>query len=84
MTPYQRQEAIDLLCELTDAGQDEIESCDDFGLEAWLYELGFDWHANAGMFGAWKPYNPPPVFAPVAVHVESADFGPLFSEEVKR
>ena len=80
MNPYQRQEAIDLLCVLTDVDPDAIEEYDDVSMIAWLYELGYDWHSEVGNFGAWKPYEPPPVFAPVAVHVDCSDFGPLFQE----
>ena len=80
MDDYQRQEAIDFLCIITEVDPDAIEEYDDIGLEAWLGELGYAWRADAGMFGAWVPYEPPPTFAPVPVHVECSDFGPLFKE----
>jgi len=80
MTDYQRQEAIDFLCIITDVDPDAIEDYDDIGLEAWLGELGYAWNPNGGIFGAWVPYEPPPVFAPVAMHVAGDDFGPLFQE----
>jgi hypothetical protein len=82
MNDYQRQEAIDLLCNITEGiDPGEIESYDDFGLEAWLGELGFEWDEDASMFGAWKPIKePPPAFAPVAVPVTLDDFGPLFAQ----
>jgi len=78
MDVYQRQEAIDLLCIITEVDPDQIEAYDDIGLESWLGELGFVWKENAGMFGAWKPDTTPPAFAPVAVPVTCDDFGPLF------
>ena len=78
MDDYQRGEAINLLCIITDVDEDTIEDYDDIGLEAWLGELGYEWRANAGMFGAWVPVVEVPVFAPVPVHVECEDFGPLF------
>ena len=36
MDIYQRQEAIDFLCIITEVDPDEIEEYDDIGLEAWL------------------------------------------------
>ena len=78
MDDYQRQEAIDFLGIITDVDPDAIEEYDDVALEAWLGELGYEWRADRGTFGAWVPYEPPPVFAPVAAHVECDDFGPLF------
>ena len=78
MSDYQRQEAIDFLCIITEVDPDHIEEYDDIGLEAWLGELGYVWNPNSGIFGAWVPYDPPPIFAPTAVHVECSDFGPLF------
>ena len=80
MDDYQRQEAIDFLCIITEVDPDAIEEYDDIGLEAWLGELGYEWKPNDGMFGAWKPIADVPVFAPVAAHVECSDFGPLFQE----
>lgn len=78
MNDYQRQEAIDLLCIVTDVNEDAIEAYEDYALEAWLGELGYEWRENDGMFGAWKPFIEVPAFAPVPVHVECDDFGPLF------
>ena len=78
MDTYQRQEAIDFLCIITEVDPDKIEEYDDISLEAWLGELGYAWKANAGIFGAWVPYEPPPLFAPVAAHADCGDFGPLF------
>ncbi len=56
MTPYQQQEAIDLLCAITEVDPDEIEEYEDYALEAWLGELGYEWRVN-GMFGAWVPVD---------------------------
>lgn len=79
MDPYQRSEAEEYLSIITDVDPDKIEACEDYELEAWLAELGYEWKPDRGIFGAWVPIaNPPPVFAPVAVHVECSDFGPLF------
>lgn len=81
MTDYQRGEAIEFLCIITDVDPVVIEDYNDAGLETWLGELGYEWRTGRGTFGAWVPINPPPVFAPVALHIESdGDNGPLFQE----
>mgnify|MGYP003494968782 CR=1 FL=1 len=43
---YQRILAIDLLEAETEVPKDEIEKYEDWELEAWLYELGFDWNGR--------------------------------------
>lgn len=47
MTPFQRGEAIDVLLMQTEASSAEIEQQNDIALEAWLYELGYDWDGYA-------------------------------------
>ncbi len=79
MDDYQRSEAEEFLGIITDVDRDEIEAYDDHALEAGLAELGYEWKSDRDFFGAWVPItDPPPVFAPVAVHAEGGDFGPLF------
>ena len=46
MTQFQRGQAIDILLDQTDVLEAEIEQRDDMALEAWLYELGYDWDAE--------------------------------------
>ncbi len=46
MTQFQRGQAIDILLDQTDALEAEIEQQDDLALEAWLYELGYDWDSD--------------------------------------
>lgn len=46
MTQYQRILAIDLLEAETVVPREEIEEYADWELEAWLYELGFDWNGR--------------------------------------
>ena len=50
MTQFQRGQAIDILLDQTDVLEAEIEQHDDMALEAWLYELGYDWDPKEG---AW-------------------------------
>lgn len=46
MTTFQRGQAIEILLDQTDVLEAEIEQHDDFAIEAWLYELGYDWDAE--------------------------------------
>ena len=43
MTTYQRILAIDLLLAETEVLESEIDAAQDYQLEAWLNELGFEW-----------------------------------------
>ena len=43
MDIYQRYAAIDVLYSQTDVDIDTIEKYSDFELDAWCYELGYDW-----------------------------------------
>lgn len=43
MTTYQRILAIDLLLAETEVPEGEINATQDYQLEAWLNELGFEW-----------------------------------------
>lgn len=55
MTNFQRAEAIDLLAAETDVPLAEIEGYNDFELEAWLWELGYEWNPTGGYgMGAWE------------------------------
>lgn len=49
MGMYQRILAIDLLEAETDVPREEIEEYQDYELEAWLYELGFEWDGRKWM-----------------------------------
>jgi hypothetical protein len=75
MQGYQRIKALDLLTEITDVDYEDIVTYDDFGLEAWLYELGYDWDADKNK---WVEYAPPPVFGESPLVATDTDFGPLF------
>jgi hypothetical protein len=47
MTQFQRGQAIEMLLVQTAALEAEIEQHDDIALEAWLYELGYEWDSEA-------------------------------------
>jgi hypothetical protein len=82
MDGYQREDAIGLLCIITEVDEDTIEEYNDVGLEAWLGELGYEWKPNSLGLGAWIPIPDPIVFAPFAAKIESNDdFGPLFAAQ---
>lgn len=46
MGVYQRILAVDLLEAETEVPKEQIEQYQDYELEAWLYELGFEWDGN--------------------------------------
>ena len=48
MDDFQRREAIEMLIAQTDVDEEEIEEYDDFGFEAWLNELGYEWNPKGG------------------------------------
>ena len=55
MDDFQRSEAIEMLLAQTEVDEEEIEEYDDFGLEAWLGELGYEWNPKGGYgMGAWE------------------------------
>jgi hypothetical protein len=80
MDDYQCNEAVGLLCIITDVDPNVIEDYEDHALDAWLAELGYEWREDRGFLGAYVPIAAQPVFAPIAAHVECDDFGPLFAE----
>lgn len=44
MGAYQRIKTIDLLLAETELDEDEFDKYEDWELEAWLNELGFEWN----------------------------------------
>lgn len=55
MEDYQRSEAIDMLIAKTEVNAEEIEEYEDYELEAWLGELGYEWNPGFGFgMGAWE------------------------------
>lgn len=46
MTRIQRAKAIEFLEIVTEVEPNEIESCEDYELEAWLYEMDIVWDGN--------------------------------------
>lgn len=84
MQAIQRSEAIDLLLTITEVSERTIEGFQDYALEAWLGELGYEWDPDVGVAGAWLPMRePPPAFGSIRMVDTSTDFGPLFSEEAQ-
>ena len=54
MSEFQRGEAIELLERLTIMRAEEIEEYEDYELEAWIDELGYEWREGTGYgLGAW-------------------------------
>lgn len=52
MDDWQRGEAIRLLLEITGVPEEEIEEYEDYALEAWCNELGYEWDETSGIIGA--------------------------------
>ena len=50
MTTYQRILAIDLLLAETEVPEGEINATQDYQLEAWLNELGFEWDGTKWVY----------------------------------
>lgn len=46
MTGIQRAKAIEFLEIVTEVDSDEIKACEDYELEAWLYEMDIVWDGN--------------------------------------
>lgn len=43
MSEYQRMQAIETIANETEVEQDEIEKYQDYALDAWANELGYEW-----------------------------------------
>ena len=55
MNDFQRGEASEMLLAQTEVDEKEIEEYDDFNLEVWLCELGYEWNPKGGYgMGAWE------------------------------